>query len=623
MVSATKGATFDDIPKDAQTLLKVLNASHKTGTVPGWLQERINADKRQKQDPARQVPGMPPNFGNMPLPHVLTFQGLFGTFSRVYRASDEALKDSRDVARYMRNDPIIMECVESRQRSTALLGWHLTPEDESSHDQMDLCKQIEKVLRRMRRFTEYRRCLLEAIWYGRQGIQHSWNWNFIGGKKRLMPWPGQNTQEDLGWSPINGDKLVFRFDDGTTDHIPGQVGIRVGARFGPINRFQDMDDHWAQRIEPTDYGPAYFLRQYERDMLAIHKHMIEDGAYEDGIDAGTVHGVGIRSRIYWAWNQKQQMLAFLVEYLERSASGIELWYYPMGNKDALAKVEAAAKARISNQHNIAFVPRPIGEDGQAYGVEIIEPGMQGVEMLKEILDKYFGHMIKRYILGQTLSSEADATGLGSGVADLHLDTLLQIIRYDAVNLEETITYELVRRIKDWNFPSARGIDVRFTIETDEANIEEKLEAWVRAWEIGCRLKERDVMDLVGAAMPNDEDEVLENPAMAAQKEEQQMDGGDANGQHKFPDSATHQKQVMDALGIKEQPQQAMPGQPQAGPPDNKKKPGASVTGVQNGKWKTSKVPYGDTGERRRVSRRVKKLRRSGYVYSRRSAKAAT
>ena len=44
------------------------------------------------------------HLGDMPLPHVLTFQGLFGTFSRVYRASDEALKDSIEVARYMRSD---------------------------------------------------------------------------------------------------------------------------------------------------------------------------------------------------------------------------------------------------------------------------------------------------------------------------------------------------------------------------------------------------------------------------------------------------------------------------------------------------------------------------------------
>lgn len=603
--------TVNSRAEDVQTLLRELNESHRTGRVPDWLQKRMRDDAQQSKDPARQLDGMPPNYGNFPLPHVLTFQGLFGTFSRVYRASDEALKDSIEVARYMRNDPIVMECVESRQRSTALLNWHLEPEDESSHDQKDLCKKIEKILHRMRRFTEYRRVLLEAIWYGRSAIQHSWNWNSVGGKMRLMPWPNIHTQEDLGWAPIHGDKLVFRFDDGTFDHTPGQVGIRVGARFGPLDRI--MDDRWADRIEPTDRGPAYFLRNYERDMLAIHKHMIEDGAYEDGIDAGTIHGVGIRSRIYWAWNQKQQMLAFLVEYLERSAGGIEIWYYPMGNKDALAKVESAAKARISNQHNIAFVPRPIGEDGQAYGVEFIEPGMQGIEMLKDILQTYFGHQIKRYILGQTLSSEADATGLGSGVADLHLDTLLQIIAYDANNLEETITHELVRRVKDWNWPAARGIDIRFKIDTEDPDIEAKLESWTRAYEMGLALKARDVADLVGAAIPTDEDDILQDPAFSQAQQEQQMSGGDMNGDEKFPDADTHAKQLFDNFKGPKANGQANGAPPPPPNPADRARPGKKIHAVENGKWRTKTVPYGDTGERRRVGRRAARYRKFGYT----------
>lgn len=607
-------AAVDSTQRDVGQILATLNESHRTGQTPGWLAERMAADARNKIDPARTISGMPPNYGNMPVPHVLTFQGLFGTASKVYRASDEALKDSVDVARYMRNDPIIMECVESRQRSTALLDWHLEPEDESSHDQRDLCRKIEKIVHRMRRFTEYRRCLLEAIWFGRAGIQHSWNWNIIGGKPRLMPWPNANTQEDLGWAPINGDKLVFRFDDGTADVIPGQVGIRVGARFGPMDRI--LSNRWQDRIEPTDRGPAYFLTAYEREMLAIHKHMIEDGAYEDGIDAGTIHGVGIRSRIYWAWNQKQQSLAFLMEYLERSAGGIEIWYYPMGNKDALNKVEAAAKSRISNQHNIAFVPRPIGDDGQAYGVEFIEPGMQGIEMLKDILQTYFGHQIKRYILGQTLSSESDATGLGSGVADLHLDTLLQIIRYDATNLEETITHELIRRIKDWNWPSARGIDIRFKIDTESPDIESKLEAWAKAYEMGCKLRARDVMDLVGASMPDEDDEILQDPAFAQQQTEQQMNGGDVNGNQQFPDSETHAQQLMDNLGIQKNPPQPAGGPPAAKPgnPADKAKPGQQIAAKQNGRWTKKMVPYGDTGGRKK--RKSALYRKVGMVKTR-------
>jgi phage gp29-like protein len=93
-----------------------------------------------------------------------------------------------------------------------------------------------------------------------------------------------------------------------------------------------------------------------------------------------------------------------------------------------------------------------------------------MDMLLQIQDKYFGHRIKRYILGQTLTTEADATGLGSGVADAHKDTLAQIVRYDALNLEESLTHELVRIIQILNFPETEGwqMELKFELESEDA-----------------------------------------------------------------------------------------------------------------------------------------------------------
>lgn len=570
---------------DVQKLMQALGVSENTPA--SFLQSKLKEAEERRKDPTEDMPGMAPNFGQQVIPHVLTFQGLFGTFSKVYRTSDEALKASLENARFMRNDPLIMECIEARQRATALLEWHLEPEDEQSEDHKELCRQIEKIVRRIRRFTEYRFNLLHALWFGRYGIQHSWGWEQIAGVMRLIP--KAKGQEDIGWQPVHGDKLVFRFDDGTQDHVPNQVGIRVGARFGNMEWIGS--DKWSQRIEPTDRGPAYFLTDYERQLLAIHKHTIEDGAYEDGIDAGTIHGVGIRSRIYWAWFQKQECLAFLMEYLERSSMGIEIWRYPLGNPTALAQMKAAAEQRISNQHNIIFVPVAPGDDGNLFGVEHIEPGVAGAAELKDIINNYFGHQIKRYILGQVLSSEAEATGLGSGVAELHLDTLLQIIKYDATNLEETITHELIKRIKDWNFPEARDIQVHFRIDTESPDVEKKMEAWGRAYEMGAKLKARDVMDLVGAAMPNADDEVLQNPAFAAQPgEPTNPDGTPNNKSFSFPTTGEHVKELSDNLGV------TVPGIDDA-------QPGQIGQAVdQNGKWTQKKIPYGDTGERRRLSK---------------------
>src|SRR4051794_35694534 len=84
----------------------------------------VNGEPR-RIDPASVVPGASPNLGQFIAPHVLTFSGVVSSMSRTYRPSDEAVKDSYENARYMRNDLVVMECVEARQRACALLNWHI------------------------------------------------------------------------------------------------------------------------------------------------------------------------------------------------------------------------------------------------------------------------------------------------------------------------------------------------------------------------------------------------------------------------------------------------------------------------------------------------------------------
>lgn len=447
-----------------------------------------------------------PNMGKYPLAHISTFQSVITSAARTYREHDEAVRASLDNARYMRNDCGIMECLEGRQRCTALLNWHIEVEDDKSQEQKDLADAMTKIIEEIPYFTEYKRCLLEAIWYGKAGIQNRFGWQNIGGCMRVLPTPRHHL--DLGWKPINGDKIVFRFDDGTlTDGaFDGQMGIRVSmAQVG-----KTICNRW--KVEATDRGMAYFLSEAEQQLCVVHSHMIEDAAFEDVISAGSLHGVGVRSRIYWEWVQKQESLAFLMEYLERSAGGIELWHYPAGNSQAKEEVKRAATERNGSK-NLTIVPIPPGDEGSQYGVQIIEPGMAGIETLKDILTTYFGYRIKRYILGQVGTTEQEGSGsLGGGMAELHLDTLLQIVKYDALKLEETLTRQLLRMLQKWNFPKSKNIRLKFRIDTEDEDMEKKLEAYAKAYEMGCKLKARDVMNMIGASIPGPTDDILSRDA---------------------------------------------------------------------------------------------------------------
>lgn len=458
---------------------------------------------RHTKPPSDEVPGAPLNFGKDALPHAETFMGLLSSMARVYRPSDVALQVSRENARFMRNDLVIRECIDQRQRSVCLLNWHLEPDDEKDPRQRELADELKAIIESIPRFMQYRECLQDAIWYGRAAVQHTWGWKWIRGKKR---------HAITKWLPIHGDKLVFRYDDGTGRYEPDQVGIRVGPRLGHDRIAQE----WARKVHPTDWGLAYFLDPWERPLIAIHKHRIEDGEWEEPRNAGRIHGVGIRSVIYWTWYQKQEALAWMMEYIERSAFGVEIWYYPWGNDQARKATAEAAKQRIGQGRNIVMVPKPVGEEGMAYGVERIEPGMAGVDACKDIISNYFGHLIKRYILGQTLTSEAENTGLGSNTAAIHLDTYMQIVQYDATNLEETLTTELVEPLKRFNFPQYANCPVHFRIDTREADAESKLNAWAKAYEMGKEIPAKDVGDLLGIREPDEDEKVLLHPAFRQQ-----------------------------------------------------------------------------------------------------------
>ena len=179
--------------------------------------------------------------------------------------------------------------------------------------------------------------------------------------------------------------------------------------------------------------------------------------------------------------------------------------------------------------------------------------MGGVSQTIDIIRTYFGHKIKRYILGQTLTSEAEATGMGSGVADAHMATFADIVQYDATNLEETITTDFLRVIQLANFPKSWRWKPKFKIDTDAPNVQAKMQAYEQAYKMGAKLKASEVYDLIGASMPDSGDEVL---SMAAE----QMGGA----MQSEPTGAPAQPAVMDLEATYRQVMGNIQGQATAG-----------------------------------------------------------
>lgn len=446
---------------------------------------------KRPRDPGTQSPYVPANVGRHVVPHVMTFRGIITSLAKAYKIADAALLDSRKNSEMMRLDDSVMGPMFARQQAVALLNWHIEPEDDSDPKLKAVAREVTDLINRIENFTEYKRQLLEATWYGRYAVSNRWDVRYDRhGKRRYYIRQGR---------PIHGDKIAFRFDDGSGTYDPDQIGIRVSPAWA---RKDDLAGD--RQIEMTQNGPAVFLEPWERSLVTLHKHMACDASFEDPILGSSIHGTGIRHFIYWTWYAKQECFAQLTELVETTAQGITVFRYPEGNEDARQRVEAVAKQK--GHTNVLLMPST--ENSDDYAIEVIPTTTAGLDQLHALISDYFNDQITRFICGQTLSRKSDATGLGSGVADLHEDSMFQMYQYDAIGLEETLTREVVRRLVEFNFPGYRQHDFWFRISTRSADNEGKLSAIRQAFDMGAQIRTADVMDIIGLAMPKGGEDFL-------------------------------------------------------------------------------------------------------------------
>lgn len=408
-----------------------------------------------------EVTNEPPGDGRYTTPHFLSFSALVRSASKSYLYTfDEALKDSPTNALAMRRDPVLMGALRKRQRPTAQLSWHITPKDETNPAEAEAAKLMTEVVESIPRFQKMKMMLLEAIWFGKYAVEVAYEWRIHKGRKVLFV---------RDFEPINGDKIRFAWN-----RVPGFI-VYAGYPGTKV---------------ATDYGLAHFLTPDERLQYIIHEHEPDDADWTEPEMAGSVHGVGIRGRLYWFWWLKQQVFAQLMNYLHRFANGLTIFYYNASDPQAKAEAISAAKKQFSQ--TALIYPRWNTEKPDTNKVERLEVGTASQALLWNMVNDYFDPIMVRYILGQTLSSDHTGSGGlgGGGVAGLASDTLDEIIKYDAVDLGETIQTDLVDVLYAYNAPGVQP--GKFEFEVDSPNSKELMEYGQILYEWGVPMDEEQV-----------------------------------------------------------------------------------------------------------------------------------
>lgn len=450
------------------------------------------------------------------LPHVKQFVAEFQTPAKTYRFTfDEARKRSHVDTLSMRRDGFIISRLQARYLPVLGAEWHVksTGEsgakvDENGVVEDEIGKKYTELLKCTPRFLQLRKCLLEAVWYGRYGVQLKFG---------PVDCCGQQMTGITGWLPVNGDKITCTYE--------GDPAIRIASSFASQATAQGATVSQANKLHTSigDVGHVLILdKPAWRQRFVIHVHEIEDADFNEPELAGGVNGVGLRHYCYWLWWLRQEIMEWLLSYLEMmGAGGLTIVGYDMSNPKGLEE----AKAAFAERATVAYLPIPPGADKQSNIVQRLEPSGTGNDIFTAWIDGYFNAIMTQIIIGQNLSSQSDSTGLGSGVADLHADVKAQIHAYDAQNLDETISQQLLKTLVMLNEPRA-SVSLKYETVLQKRDPDKALAAAQTAFGMGAEVPESHVLDMANIPRPEKGEKVLSQANQQAQSAELSMMQGE-------------------------------------------------------------------------------------------------
>ena len=400
----------------------------------------------------------------------------FRTASLMLRNSSLAYRLDPNYQAMMRMDADIEGVLRSLLVTLAGMEWAVVAVDDENPRLVELGNRVSDIINAIPRRSDLFRSLHEAVWYGVSAA------NIVYERDSIL---GVRVKE---WFPFAADTLAF--------DQRGNLAMRVGSAY--INE-----------ASVTDLGfdsLVHLFNENERRSVILHRVFTTAPNFIDPNSADQIYrGVGARDVCWYIWLLKQEILQNAAAYAERYALGIRVGYYPSGNDAAKSEMLTVLQNLVND--NSVVLPR-IGPNESMYDIDIKDANSGKADIFMRLIDWCSGKM-KEAILGQSLSSEAGSTGLGSGVASLHADTLSRVIRYHADALAESVTSDLVRVIAQMlgaTDDEARGLQFQFAPERPD--VKERMDAVERFVNLGGRVSESEVRDLLGLAQPQDGEAVL-------------------------------------------------------------------------------------------------------------------
>lgn len=196
------------------------------------------------------------------------------------------------------------------------------------------------------------------------------------------------------------------------------------------------------------FGTDDELRLLTRENMVIGEPMPDRKfiVHRRGADDDSPYGTGLGGMLFWPVFFKRNGITFWLTFADKFGSPTAVGKYPNGaDKASQAKLLQALSA-------IAQDAGVIVPEGMV--IDLLEASRTGSVDTYEKLVRYMDEQISKAVLGETMSTTAASTGLGSNQAGVQNDVRLEVAKDDGDELDETLSDSLVRWIVEYNLPGA-------------------------------------------------------------------------------------------------------------------------------------------------------------------------
>ena len=372
----------------------------------------------------------------------------------------------------MLRDPDVAASLQSLVLEIASLEGSWEAEDKDDAKQASFAEAMNDIYQRIPRRTDMLRNLSLASWYGPAAV------NF-----QIVRDP--ETQFAVsGWTPIHPDAIAF--------DMYGNLAMRVGAAY-------------LTELSVVDIGlnsMVHIFNRNERANIILNVNFTEAPSFDDPRSADQVYrGVGNRDRIWFLWYLKQKAMQQASIFMERYSAGVRIGRYTAGNAEEQTAI-INALANMLNDNTIAL-PRTPGQEIDTCDITILDPPAARATVFMDFIN-WCSSKIKEVQQGQSLTSEAGGTGMGSGVSDQHANTKSLFVRFLADCLAESVTKDLGGTFgRILGYPDSVVRRVKLKLATERPNIKERLEAAKMFYDMGGGLDENELRSLLGFAEPGE------------------------------------------------------------------------------------------------------------------------